>query len=135
MHAGRLTRIGVRGCGFAGCAGGATPDPCGRHRGDLLRDRRHAAKHGTVWVFAAIRALRAQPNTTLRWVVRLVAHSLARSPERLSQLVDVGTLWHILPPLFKYDYTLAEGGVQASTETNRQEVRACPKRAARMSLH
>ena len=90
------------------------------------------------WRFAAIRGLRAQPNATIRWVVRLVARSFARwlgCLGGLAQLVDVGTLWHILPPLFKYDYTLAEGGVQASTETNRQEVRACPKRAARMSLH
>lgn len=39
-----------------------------------------------------------------------------------SQLVDAGALWHLLPPLFKYDYTLAEGGVQASSESNRQEV-------------
>jgi hypothetical protein len=43
------------------------------------------------------------------------------------QLLEVGALWHLLPPLFKYDYTLAEGGVQASQETNRQEVRARPR--------
>lgn len=31
-------------------------------------------------------------------------------------------LWHLLVHLFNYDYTLEESGVQASQETNQQEV-------------
>jgi len=33
-----------------------------------------------------------------------------------------GVLWHLLLNIFKYDYTLAESGVESSAETNQQEV-------------
>ena len=36
--------------------------------------------------------------------------------------MDAGVLWHLLQYLFQYDYTLTESGVQASVESNQQEV-------------
>ena len=39
-----------------------------------------------------------------------------------TQLLHAGILWHILQFIFCYDYTLDEGGVESSDETNQQEV-------------
>lgn len=39
-----------------------------------------------------------------------------------THLYHAGVLWHLLVHLFNYDYTLEESGVQASQETNQQEV-------------
>ncbi|XP_050953803.1 dnaJ homolog subfamily C member 13 isoform X2 [Labeo rohita] len=39
-----------------------------------------------------------------------------------THLYQAGGLWHLLFSLFNYDYTLEESGVQASQETNQQEV-------------
>ncbi|KJE90900.1 DnaJ domain-containing protein RME-8 [Capsaspora owczarzaki ATCC 30864] len=40
-----------------------------------------------------------------------------------NQLLDVGgALWHLLSFIFNYDFTLDESGVQASAESNQQEV-------------
>lgn len=38
------------------------------------------------------------------------------------QLLQAGALWHLLSFLFRYDYTLEEGGVERSEEANYQEV-------------
>uniref|UniRef100_A0A3B4AIL1 Uncharacterized protein n=1 Tax=Periophthalmus magnuspinnatus TaxID=409849 RepID=A0A3B4AIL1_9GOBI len=39
-----------------------------------------------------------------------------------THLYHAGVLWHLLVNLFNYDYTLEESGVQASQDTNQQEV-------------
>ena len=39
-----------------------------------------------------------------------------------AQLLHAGLLLHILQFVFCYDYTLDEGGVESSDETNQQEV-------------
>ena len=39
-----------------------------------------------------------------------------------SQLLHAGVLWHILQFVFCYDYTLDEGGVESSDDSNQQEV-------------
>ncbi|TKR92925.1 hypothetical protein L596_007484 [Steinernema carpocapsae] len=39
-----------------------------------------------------------------------------------TQLFQSGVLWVLLPNLFRYDYTLEEGGVEHSEETNQQAV-------------
>uniref|UniRef100_A0A3B4F307 DnaJ heat shock protein family (Hsp40) member C13 n=1 Tax=Pundamilia nyererei TaxID=303518 RepID=A0A3B4F307_9CICH len=39
-----------------------------------------------------------------------------------THLYHAGVLWHLLVYLFNYDYTLEESGVQASQDTNQQEV-------------
>ncbi|KAI0215551.1 DnaJ-like subfamily C member 13 [Lamellibrachia satsuma] len=39
-----------------------------------------------------------------------------------TQMYQCGVLWHLLLFLFKYDYTLEEGGVEKSDDTNQQEV-------------
>ncbi|XP_073686489.1 dnaJ homolog subfamily C member 13 isoform X1 [Garra rufa] len=39
-----------------------------------------------------------------------------------THLYQAGALWHLLFSLFNYDYTLEESGVQASQDTNQQEV-------------
>lgn len=39
-----------------------------------------------------------------------------------THLYQAGVLWHLLVNLFNYDFTLEESGVQASQETNQQEV-------------
>lgn len=39
-----------------------------------------------------------------------------------TQLLQAGVLWHLLLFLFNYDYTLDEGGVEKSAETNQQEI-------------
>ena len=38
-------------------------------------------------------------------------------------LLQSGALWHLLVFLFNYDYTLDEGGVEVSAETNQQVLR------------
>ncbi|XP_076459341.1 dnaJ homolog subfamily C member 13-like isoform X2 [Babylonia areolata] len=38
-----------------------------------------------------------------------------------TQLFHAGVLWHLLPNLFQYDFTLDEGGVERSEESNQQE--------------
>lgn len=37
-----------------------------------------------------------------------------------TNLFQSGVLWHLLPNLFQYDFTLDEGGVERSHETNQQ---------------
>uniref|UniRef100_A0A8C1MFW6 DnaJ heat shock protein family (Hsp40) member C13 n=1 Tax=Cyprinus carpio TaxID=7962 RepID=A0A8C1MFW6_CYPCA len=39
-----------------------------------------------------------------------------------THLYQAGVLWHLLSTLFSYDYTLEESGVQASQDTNQQQV-------------
>ncbi|EDV26296.1 uncharacterized protein TRIADDRAFT_21978 [Trichoplax adhaerens] len=39
-----------------------------------------------------------------------------------AQMLAAGVVWHLLLYLFNYDYTLDEGGVEASTDTNQQLV-------------
>ncbi|XP_016298741.1 dnaJ homolog subfamily C member 13 [Sinocyclocheilus anshuiensis] len=39
-----------------------------------------------------------------------------------THLYQAGVLWHLLFTLFSYDYTLEESGVQASQDTNQQQV-------------
>ncbi|XP_064598102.1 dnaJ homolog subfamily C member 13-like isoform X2 [Liolophura sinensis] len=39
-----------------------------------------------------------------------------------THLFQAGVLWHLLLYLFNYDYTLEEGGVERSNESNQQEV-------------
>ncbi|KAK0425897.1 hypothetical protein QR680_009446 [Steinernema hermaphroditum] len=39
-----------------------------------------------------------------------------------TQLFQAGVLWELLPHLFRYDYTLEEGGVEHSENTNQQAV-------------
>ena len=39
-----------------------------------------------------------------------------------NNLLHAGIFWHILQFLFSYDYTLDEGGIEKSDETNQQEV-------------
>ncbi|CAH1789259.1 unnamed protein product [Owenia fusiformis] len=39
-----------------------------------------------------------------------------------TNLYQAGALWHLLLYLFNYDYTLEEGGVEKSGETNKQEI-------------
>lgn len=39
-----------------------------------------------------------------------------------TNLLHAGVLWHIILFVFHYDYTLDEGGVETSDETNQQEV-------------
>lgn len=48
-----------------------------------------------------------------------------------THLYHAGVLWHLLANLFNYDYTLEESGVQASQDTNQQEV---ANHLARLSL-
>lgn len=39
-----------------------------------------------------------------------------------TNLLHAGVLWHLLLFVFQYDYTLDEGGVETSDESNQQEV-------------
>ncbi|KAK7507621.1 hypothetical protein BaRGS_00001556 [Batillaria attramentaria] len=39
-----------------------------------------------------------------------------------TNMFQSGVLWHLLPNLFQYDFTLEEGGVEKSQDTNQQEV-------------
>ena len=39
-----------------------------------------------------------------------------------NNLLHAGVLWHLILFVFKYDYTLDEGGVETSDESNQQEV-------------
>ncbi|KAL8571849.1 DnaJ subfamily C member 13 [Nucella lapillus] len=39
-----------------------------------------------------------------------------------TNLFESGVLWHLLPNLFQYDFTLEEGGVEKSEESNQQAV-------------
>ncbi|XP_077081132.1 dnaJ homolog subfamily C member 13 isoform X1 [Siphateles boraxobius] len=48
-----------------------------------------------------------------------------------THLYQAGVLWHLLANLFCYDFTLEESGVQASQESNQQEV---SNRLAKLSL-
>ncbi|XP_074640124.1 dnaJ homolog subfamily C member 13-like isoform X2 [Tubulanus polymorphus] len=48
-----------------------------------------------------------------------------------THLFQAGALWHLLLFLFNYDYTLEEGGVEKSDESNQQEV---ANKLARLSL-
>lgn len=39
-----------------------------------------------------------------------------------TNLLHAGVLWHLVLFVFKYDYTLEEGGVETSDETNQQDI-------------
>lgn len=39
-----------------------------------------------------------------------------------NNLLHAGVLWHLVLFVFQYDYTLDEGGVEKSDESNQQEV-------------
>lgn len=39
-----------------------------------------------------------------------------------NNLLHAGVLWHLILFIFQYDYTLDEGGVETSDESNQQEV-------------
>lgn len=47
-------------------------------------------------------------------------------------LLQAGILWHLLPFLFSYDYTLDEGGVSKCEDSNQQEL---SNRLAKMALY
>ncbi|XP_039252268.2 dnaJ homolog subfamily C member 13-like isoform X1 [Styela clava] len=49
-----------------------------------------------------------------------------------TQLFKSGVIWHLLLYLFNYDFTLEEGGVSKSEESNQQEM---ANRLARLSVH
>ncbi|KAL3854398.1 hypothetical protein ACJMK2_013668 [Sinanodonta woodiana] len=49
-----------------------------------------------------------------------------------TNLFQSGVLWHLLLYLFNYDYTLEEGGVEKSDDSNQQEV---ANRLARLSIY
>lgn len=44
-----------------------------------------------------------------------------------TNLFQSGVLWHLLLYLFNYDYTLEEGGVEKSGESNQQVSKLAPK--------
>lgn len=44
-----------------------------------------------------------------------------------TNLFQCGVLWHLLLYLFNYDYTLEEGGVEKSGESNQQVGQLTPK--------
>ena len=39
-----------------------------------------------------------------------------------TNLLHAGILWHLILFVFQYDYTLDEGGVETSDDSNQQEV-------------
>ncbi|XP_066249736.1 dnaJ homolog subfamily C member 13 [Euwallacea similis] len=57
--------------------------------------------------------------------------ALAVDPILQLELLKDGALWHLLLFIFKYDFTLDEGGIEKNEETNEQEV---SNRLARESL-
>ena len=57
--------------------------------------------------------------------------AFCQDPWLQTQLLHAGLLWHILQFLFCYDYTLDEGGVESSDQSNQQEV---ANNLARLSL-
>ncbi|KAL1502231.1 hypothetical protein ABEB36_007404 [Hypothenemus hampei] len=57
--------------------------------------------------------------------------ALAVDPILQLELLKGGALWHLLLFIFKYDFTLEEGGIESNEETNEQEV---SNRLARESL-
>lgn len=48
--------------------------------------------------------------------------SLAQDSVLQLQMLQAGALWHLLILLFDYDFTLDDGGVQRSENSNKQEV-------------
>ncbi|XP_030761294.1 dnaJ homolog subfamily C member 13-like [Sitophilus oryzae] len=48
--------------------------------------------------------------------------ALAADPILQLELLKAGALWHLLLFIFKYDFTLEEGGVEKNEETNEQEI-------------
>ncbi|KAJ9591558.1 hypothetical protein L9F63_001912 [Diploptera punctata] len=48
------------------------------------------------------------------------------------QLLQAGALWHLLFFMFKYDFTLEEGGVERSEDANQQEVE---NKLAKLAVH
>lgn len=60
--------------------------------------------------------------------------AMAANAKLQDALVDQGVLWHLLALLFPYDYTLAESGVEKSTDTNRQEAANSNARLAHRAI-
>lgn len=48
--------------------------------------------------------------------------AFSEDPWLQTNLLHAGVLWHLILFVFQYDYTLDEGGVETSDETNQQEV-------------
>lgn len=49
------------------------------------------------------------------------AVGFGRSAALQNLMADFGAIWHLVGYLFRYDYTLAEGGIEAAVESNKQE--------------
>lgn len=63
-----------------------------------------------------------QKLTRLCYVATECVTALAADPLLQLQLLKAGALWHLLLFMFKYDFTLEEGGVEKTEDANRQEV-------------
>jgi DnaJ homolog subfamily C member 13 len=66
--------------------------------------------------------------------------SFAIDAQLQNALYECGVLYHLLFYMFNYDFTLDEGGVERSHESNQQEIannlaRACVKACARLAGH
>lgn len=63
-----------------------------------------------------------QKLTKLCYIATECVTALAADPVLQIQLLKAGALWHLLLFMFKYDYTLDEGGVEKTEDENRQEI-------------
>lgn len=63
-------------------------------------------------------SLQDQPALSLAGV--RCAAALSVDPMLQMELLKGGALWHLMPRLFQYDYTLAEGGVNKQHSSNAQ---------------
>ncbi|GJQ87934.1 putative dnaJ homolog subfamily C member [Trypoxylus dichotomus] len=68
------------------------------------------------------RILYFQKLTKLCYAATECVTALAADPVLQIQLLKAGALWHLLLFMFKYDFTLDEGGVEKTEDANRQEV-------------
>ncbi len=73
----------------------------------------------------SITGVRLQELTALCCVASECVCSLAVSPLLQTQLFQAGLLWCLLPNLFKFDFTLDEGGVSKDETSNRQVPPLC----------
>lgn len=63
-----------------------------------------------------------QKLTKLCYLATECVTALAADPVLQIQLLKAGALWHLLLFMFKYDFTLDEGGVEKSEDANTQEI-------------
>ena len=63
-----------------------------------------------------------QNLTRLNCVAAQTVAAFSEDPWLQTNLLHAGVLWHLVLFVFQYDYTLDEGGVETSDETNQQEV-------------